>query len=469
MQRATLAVALLLLGALFVPSSTSNHTQTMPDGRTVAFTQVSGNEWWVQVRLGGSAGALASSVQSMDTGGDWVTLTSQSWTSDHTWWGGSYHLEPGHQVRFRASFPGGPSNFESCWFAFPQGTEQCAAPPPPPPPPPSGGATALVAVTSEPPGANCAHGGVRVDSGLDDGTPSGTAGNGVLEPGEVTSTSYVCNGPPGPTGSAGATGPTGAAGPAGATGPEGPTGAPGAQGPTGPMGPAGPTGPEGPTGPQGPTGATGPQGPTGTMGPEGPMGPQGPQGPEGPMGLQGPQGPTGATGPQGATGPTGPQGATGPAGPQGTTGATGPQGPTGATGPQGSTGATGATTIGGSNGASVPNTAGSDNFYQPFVGGSSTTESLQQMPAPSSGTLKNLFVKLDVAPGTGSSRTWTAELRKNGANTGILCTVTGTATACNDVTHTVPIVAGDLLDLRITSTGSATPTAFTHMGWSAQY
>lgn len=44
----------------------------------------------------------------------------------------------------------------------------------------------LVATLSEPPGANCANGGVAVESGQD------TNGNGVLDPDEITSTRYVC-------------------------------------------------------------------------------------------------------------------------------------------------------------------------------------------------------------------------------------------------------------------------------------
>lgn len=50
------------------------------------------------------------------------------------------------------------------------------------------GLSSLVRTSSEPPGANCEHGGVRINVGLD------TDGNGELAPSEVQSTSYVCNG-----------------------------------------------------------------------------------------------------------------------------------------------------------------------------------------------------------------------------------------------------------------------------------
>ncbi|MFI5041839.1 MAG: RCC1 domain-containing protein, partial [Acidimicrobiales bacterium] len=58
------------------------------------------------------------------------------------------------------------------------------------------GLAALVAQAPEPPGANCADGGTQIQSGLD------ANGDGQLESTEVTSTSYVCNGPPGEGGTA---------------------------------------------------------------------------------------------------------------------------------------------------------------------------------------------------------------------------------------------------------------------------
>lgn len=50
------------------------------------------------------------------------------------------------------------------------------------------GATSLVRTSAEPGGVHCAAGGVRIDSGVD------LNGNGALDPAEVTSTAYVCNG-----------------------------------------------------------------------------------------------------------------------------------------------------------------------------------------------------------------------------------------------------------------------------------
>ncbi|GEM_PF-1084298 len=50
------------------------------------------------------------------------------------------------------------------------------------------GVSSLTSVTTEPAGLNCPAGGQKVESGLDD------SGDGVLDPAEVDSTSYVCNG-----------------------------------------------------------------------------------------------------------------------------------------------------------------------------------------------------------------------------------------------------------------------------------
>lgn len=52
----------------------------------------------------------------------------------------------------------------------------------------------LVLVTAIPPGSHCAAGGQQIDTGFDDNR------NGVLDPSEVISTTYACNGARGPSG-----------------------------------------------------------------------------------------------------------------------------------------------------------------------------------------------------------------------------------------------------------------------------
>lgn len=77
------------------------------------------------------------------------------------------------------------------------------------------GFNSITVNVAESPGANCADGGRKITSGLDNGDGGGVARDGTLQSGEVDSTSYVCNG---------STGATGATGPQGAQGDPGPIG-----------------------------------------------------------------------------------------------------------------------------------------------------------------------------------------------------------------------------------------------------
>ena len=62
-------------------------------------------------------------------------------------------------------------------------------------------ANVLVNVLDEPPGVNCAEGGIRIETGPD------TNQNGMLDPNEVTDTFFICNGDPGAPGPEGPEGP----------------------------------------------------------------------------------------------------------------------------------------------------------------------------------------------------------------------------------------------------------------------
>ena len=68
------------------------------------------------------------------------------------------------------------------------------------------GLNALVAVTTEPTGTNCSAGGKKVGVGID------TNANNILDASEVTSTNYICNGASGTNGSNGTNGTSGANG-----------------------------------------------------------------------------------------------------------------------------------------------------------------------------------------------------------------------------------------------------------------
>ena len=52
------------------------------------------------------------------------------------------------------------------------------------------GLNSLIALTPELSGINCVNGGIKVDAGLD------TDSDGILDPSEIQSTAFVCNGTP---------------------------------------------------------------------------------------------------------------------------------------------------------------------------------------------------------------------------------------------------------------------------------
>jgi len=188
-------------------------------------------------------------------------------------------------------------------------------------------------------------------------------------------------------------------------------------------------------------------------GPQGPIGPVGVQGARGPTGSVGAAGPTGPTGPVGLAGPVGPRGSTGPTGPTGpvgSAGAQGPQGPAGPSGPAGATGATGATGTAGTSGDNLVTLTGSNFAGTDFPGVQPTTftyygpgnaishinpDSLasESVPLPA-GTLSNLTVSVDAAPGATNTDTFVVCI--NQACTGnVTCTISGTATNCTSSSY----------------------------------
>ena len=73
-------------------------------------------------------------------------------------------------------------------------------------------------------GVNFTYGGKRIATGTDDGVGGGTAGNGILEAGEIRNSGYLCNGATGATGVTGAQGQQGIQGVAGTAGANGSNG-----------------------------------------------------------------------------------------------------------------------------------------------------------------------------------------------------------------------------------------------------
>ena len=113
---------------------------------------------------------------------------------------------------------------------------------------------ALLLISHELPGINCATGGSVVNVGLD------LNQDNILGRNEITSFNYICNGANGASGASGNTGATGATGLGGPTGANGATGAAGSNGSNGSAGA---------TGSNGATGAAGSNGTNGTNGTNG--------------------------------------------------------------------------------------------------------------------------------------------------------------------------------------------------------
>lgn len=85
--------------------------------------------------------------------------------------------------------------------------------------------------------------------------------------------------------------------------------------------------------------------------------------------------------------------------------------------------------------------------------GNNGSENLATTTVPVAFTLKKLYLNLSVAPGAGTSRTWTA--RKNSATQTLTATVSGTNTTGSDPDNSDSYAVGDLINWITTVSGSA--------------
>ncbi|MFA5054289.1 MAG: hypothetical protein WC565_09535, partial [Parcubacteria group bacterium] len=88
------------------------------------------------------------------------------------------------------------------------------------------------------------------------------------------------------------------------------------------------------------------------------------------------------------------------------------------------------------------------------------TESARVQCVSAPGTIDSLYVELTADPGT-SPDAYRFTLRKNGSDTALTCTITADATSGSDVSHSVAVVAGDVVSIQCEAlnTPSATPGA----------
>ncbi|MGD1118325.1 MAG: hypothetical protein ABR886_02420 [Dehalococcoidales bacterium] len=120
--------------------------------------------------------------------------------------------------------------------------------------------------------------------------------------------------------------------------------------------------------------------------------------------------------------------------------------------------------IGGGTG-SVNLQGSSINYVPMFESNRSTVEGENQQLMPVAGTLSNFYVTLNGSPGT--NHWYTFVVRKNGADTTVTCTISGTNTTGSDLTHSVSFTAGDYISIMSTPS-AANPTA-RQMLWTAQF
>ena len=81
-----------------------------------------------------------------------------------------------------------------------------------------------------------------------------------------------------------------------------------------------------------------------------------------------------------------------------------------------------------------------------------TTEFDVETVSPLAGTVKNLYVGVNTAPGGSSSYAFT--VRKNSANQSVTCTISGAGTTCNDTTNSFTVAVGDPIALSSVSSGT---------------
>lgn len=97
--------------------------------------------------------------------------------------------------------------------------------------------------------------------------------------------------------------------------------------------------------------------------------------------------------------------------------------------------------------------------YIPPVGGGlpSTTEANVQASAPVASPVVNFYALISLPPGTGNTIKFT--FRDAGSSQSLTCTISGfPSTTCKDTSHTFTPTVGDLLDIKIDTTGTVSIT-----------
>lgn len=85
--------------------------------------------------------------------------------------------------------------------------------------------------------------------------------------------------------------------------------------------------------------------------------------------------------------------------------------------------------------------------------GDADEERVLSIPIPTAGTIKNLYLAANVAPG--SSESYTCTVRKNAADTAVTATISDTSKTASDTGNSVSVSAGDYILLKVVLSSSA--------------
>ena len=99
---------------------------TPPAGFDASFTNVKGNEWWIQASVSATGGTLAKVDVSLD-GGSWKPLANKGWG-----WAASYHAPAGTVVQLRATSTAGATDLSGCYRWTTATPVECGGSTPPP-------------------------------------------------------------------------------------------------------------------------------------------------------------------------------------------------------------------------------------------------------------------------------------------------------------------------------------------------
>jgi hypothetical protein len=112
-------------------------------------------------------------------------------------------------------------------------------------------------------------------------------------------------------------------------------------------------------------------------------------------------------------------------------------------------------------------TVGANDYLPLFESNVCAVESNCQTPIPFAGTLSNFYMRINTAPASGKG--WRVTVRKNGADTTLVCDVLAGATTCSNTSSSVTFAQGDSISVGITTAPGQSTPAETSMRWTGKY